>query len=298
MRSPSVKSLAAGICLFLSALLAAGPFSSPARAHTLKDEQLASVGVDERPGAQLPLDLPFTDQDGRQVRLGDYFTGGPVILTLNYYSCPTLCPVVFRNLAGTVTAIKGLSPAKEYRIVTVSIDPEESTARARAKAAESWRMLPQLSSPERNWPFLLGDQPALERLAKSVGVRYVRLGKNDFAHPSVILVVTPDGRVSRYLYGLEQRPVDLKLALIEAAGGRIGGSELVNRALLYCFHYDPAEKKYLLAARNIMTGGGIVTLFLVGVPLALFWRRERMRRREATTGSGSGAGGGSEKGNR
>lgn len=294
MRSPSIKSLTAGICLFLAALPGAGSFPSPARAHTLGDGLLPDVGVDERLGAQLPLDLVFTDQDGRQVRLGEYFSGGPVLLTLNYYSCPQLCPLIFRNLANTIAAIKGVAPGKEYRIVTVSIDQEEDLARARAKAGESWRMLPGLAAPERNWPFLLGGKAAIDRLAGSAGVRYARLGKNDFAHPSVILILTPEGRVARYLYGLEQQPVDLKLALIEAAGGRIGGAALLNRALLYCFHYDPVEKKYALAARNIMKGGGAVTLLLVGVPLAFFWRRERSRKREG----GGAAGGDPEKGSR
>lgn len=243
-------------------------------AHTLRDETLPNIGVDEKLNTEVPLDLSFTDQDGRQVRLRDYFSGGPVILTLNYYSCPTLCPIIFRNLSNTVSAIKGLSLSKDYRIVTVSIDPDETIARARAKADETWPMLPGIADPGKRWPFLLSNEATIASLAKTVGVRYVSLEKNNFAHPSVILILTPAGRVARYLYGIEQRPADLKLALLEAAGGKIGGSPFLNQVLLYCYHYDPVGMKYSLAAMNIMkiAGGGV--LLMLGILLFTLWRRE------------------------
>ena len=244
-------------------------------AHTLKDEALPNVGVDERLGAQIPLDLTFTDQDGKGVRLGDYLTGGPVILTLNYYSCPMLCPVMFRNLASEMSAIKGLSPEKDYRIVTVSIDPDETIARAKDKAAVTWRMLPQLHDPGKRWPFLMGAAGPIAELAKAAGVRYTRLGKNNFAHPSILVVLTPKGKVARYLYGIEQRPSDLKLALVEAAGGKIGGSRFLNQVLLYCFHYDPVGKKYAVTAINLMKMTGGAVLLMLCILLALLWRREK-----------------------
>lgn len=140
-----------------------------------------------------------------EVKLGDYFTGGPVILTLNYYSCPMLCPLIFRNLSNTIAAVKGLSPGKEYRIVTVSIDPDETTARARAKADETWRMLPGIAAPERNWPFLLDKAPAIERLAATVGLRYAQLGKNNFACHSLDGTV----KVGPTLMGLYGHKVEL-----------------------------------------------------------------------------------------
>ncbi|HTP64968.1 MAG TPA: SCO family protein [Geobacteraceae bacterium] len=244
-------------------------------AHTIRDEALPNVGVDEKLGSRVPSDLIFTDQDGRQVRLGDYLTGGPVVLTLNYFSCPTLCPLVFRNLANTTASIKGLSPDRDYRIVTVSIDPEETRERARAKAEETWRMLAGITGPDRRWPFLFDNGASGRRLAAAAGVRYTRLEKNNFAHPSVILILTPDGRVARYLYGIELRPTDLKLALTEAADGKIGGSPFLNQVILYCYHYDAAERRYALAAMNIMkiAGGGV--LLLLGGLLLLLWRRER-----------------------
>ncbi len=266
--------MAASILLTVLAV-ATALFPPRLRAHTAQDELLPDVGVDEKLGAQLPLDLAFSDQDGKPVRLGDYLTGGPAVLTLNYYSCPMLCPLIFRNLTNTVNAIQGLSLGKDFRIVTVSIDPEETTARARDKAQETWRMLPALADPQRRWPFLLGQAPEIDRLTKTVGVRYVRLEKNDFAHPSVLVVLTPQGKVARYLYGIEQRPADLKLALVEAAGGRIGGSAFLNQVLLYCYHYDPVGKKYALAAMNIMKIAGGAVLLLLGVLRLTLWRRER-----------------------
>lgn len=275
------------LVLFLSI---AAHLPSPLQAHTLQDEALPNVGVDEKLGTRLPLDLTFTDQDGRMVRLGDYFTGGPVVLTLNYYSCPTLCPLVFRNLSNTMSGIKGLTPAKDYRIVTISIDPDETQERAHAKAEETWRMLPGLADPGKRWPFLFDKGGASAALAQSAGVRYTRLGKNNFAHPSVMLVMTPAGKIARYLYGIELRPADLKLALMEAAGGKIGGSPFLNQVILYCYHYDPVGKKYGLAAVNIMKiAGGGMFLFL-GVMLIVLWRSEKFRK--------GGYGNGPEEGSR
>jgi protein SCO1 len=256
----------------------------PSRAHTEQDLSLPDIGVDEKPGAQLPLDLTFIDQDGKAVRLRDYFTGRPLILTLNYYSCPTLCPLDFRNLSHTISSIKGLSPGKDYAILTVSIDPEETLERAREKSQETWRMAPAVPSPARNWPFLLGGQGSIERLAKSAGFRYTRLGKGNFAHPSLFIIVTPSGKVARYLYGIELRPADLKLALMEAAGGKIGGSPFLNQVLLYCYHYDPVGKKYGLAAVNIMKITGVGLLLFMATLLVILWRADK-RKREWQGGS-------------
>jgi protein SCO1 len=268
--------------LFLSLLLLAVSLgwlfsATPSRAHTEQDELLPNIGVDEKLGAQLPLDLTFINQNGKTVRLGDYLTRRPVILSLNYYSCPTLCPLVFRNLSNTISSIKGLSPGKDYSIVTVSIDPDETVERARAKAQETWRMAPTVLSPAGNWPFLLGKQGNIERLANTVGFRYARLAQGNFAHPSIFIVITPSGKVARYLYGIEIPPSDLKLALMEAAEGKIGGSPFLNQVLLFCYHYDPVGKRYGLAAVNIMkiAGGGI--LLFLGVMFFVLWRGEKRR---------------------
>ncbi len=264
-------------------VLAAGAFAlafaaaaRPAAAHVREtpDEILKSIGVDEKLGAQVPLDLSFRDQEGRTARLRDFFAGGPVILTLNYFTCPMLCPITLRNLLGTANAVPGLSLSRDYRIVTASIDPDERPDAARARAGEIYGAMKGIADPGRRWPFLTGDETAIRALTAAVGFRYRKVGA-EFAHPDVAVVLTPDGRVSRYLYGIAQDPKDLKLALIEAAGGRIGESEVLNRALLYCFHYDPAGRKYALYARNIMKAGGVLTLVLLGTLYLALWRRRR-----------------------
>ena len=263
------------VLLFFAALALTALPASLARAHDPQDLVLEQVGVDEKLGATIPTDLAFLDQEGNSVRLSRYFTGGPVILTLNYYACPTLCPLVFRNLVATIEKMGDVALAKDFRIVTVSIDPNETKARAADKSSKTYAMLRNVQDPGKAWPFLMGSAEAIERLAQRVGVRYSRLGDHDFAHPNVVIIVTPDGRISRYLYGMEQSPQDLKLALIEASGGRVGSSRLLNKALLYCFHYDPVGKKYVLFASRLMTGAMVGILLLMLCLLAALWKREK-----------------------
>jgi protein SCO1 len=256
--------------LALSTLLA-----PPAGSHDPQDLVFEQVGVEERLGQLIPAELYFQDQAGRTVQLSSYFTGEPVILTLNYYACPTLCPLVFRNLAQTLGGLGKLSLGKDFRIVTVSINPDESPALAREKSAATYAMLAGASDTGSNWPFLRGTLPTISRLAQSVGVRYTRLKNGELAHPNVLVIVTPERRISRYLYGLEQRPQDLKLALIEATDGKIGPSRLINQALLYCFHYDPVGRKYVLFASRLMTVVMLGVLTLTTGLLLLLWKREK-----------------------
>jgi protein SCO1/2 len=263
----------------LPALLIAASLLIPVRAfaHTEADTLLPEVGVDEKLGGQVPLDLVFTDARGKTVRLGDCFAGGsPVLLTLNYFACPMLCPLTFRKLAGTIGAMGALSLERDYRVVTVSIDPEEIPDLARAKSGETHAMLPGKAALDDRWPFLMGNAPGIGALTKALGVRYTRLGKNNFAHPTVAIVLTPDGKVSRYFYDLDIRPQDLRLALIEAAGGRIG-NPVLNRVLLYCFHYDPVGRKYALIAMNVVKVAGGATALLLALLLLALWRRERVK---------------------
>ncbi len=247
-------------------------FSGAAHAADPQDDMLRRIGVDEKPGAQVPLDLPFTDASGRSVRLGDYLRDGPVLLTLNYYTCPMLCPLTFRGLATTMADVKDLSPSKDYRIVTVSIDPGEIPEIVRAKANESHALVPGLKDADSRWPFLYGGAESIRRVTEAVGYRYMRVG-TEFAHPSVQVVLSPGGKVSRYLYGFQIPPRDFKLALLEAAGGKIGASSAENVILLYCFHYDPVGKKYSLVAMNVMKLAGAVTAVLLAGLLAVLWVR-------------------------
>jgi protein SCO1 len=269
------RSRVAPAALLFVALLMAALVPILAGAHDPQDQVLEQVGVDERLGERIPGDLAFRDQTGEKVLLAGYFSGGPVILTLNYYACPTLCPLVFRNLADTARRLGGVTLSKDFRIVTVSINPDESPLLAREKSAATYAMLGRTANPGSRWPFLMGSGTSIERLARSVGVRYTRLGSNEFAHPNVLIIATPDGRISRYLYGLEQKPQDLKLALIEAANGKIGASTFMNRALLYCFHYDPVGKKYVLFASRLMTLAMLGVLLLTLGLLVTLWKREK-----------------------
>jgi protein SCO1/2 len=237
-----------------------------------QDAILLAVGVDERLGAKIPADLVFTQSTGKEVRLGDYLGAGPVILTLNYYTCPMLCPLTFRSLAASMDGVKGLSPSRDYRVVTVSINPEEIPEIAAAKARETHALVAGLDDADDRWPFLFGNADSVRRLTDAAGYRYRKVG-SDFAHPSVAIVLSPDGRVSRYLYGIEIPPRDLKLALIEAADGKIGASSAANALLMYCFQYDPVGRKYALYARNVMRAAGAATVLLLAALLVVLWRR-------------------------
>ncbi|MFA6148424.1 MAG: SCO family protein [bacterium] len=257
-------------CAFL--LLLAALVAADVLAADPQDAILREVGVDEKPGAAIPRDLPFTDASGKPVRLADYLGDGPVLLTLNYYTCPMLCPLTFRSLAATIAQVKGFSLERDYRVVTVSIDPDEIPEIARAKANETHAMLTGVRDADARWPFLYGSAGSIRRLAETVGYRYRKVGQ-EFAHPAVMIVLSPGGKVSRYLYGVEIDPRDLKLALIEASEGKIGASSAENALLMYCFRYDPVGKKYMLYARNIMKAVGAVTVILLAGLLTVLWRR-------------------------
>lgn len=270
------RRFAAPAALLLAVLLVAGfCFADPASAHERVDPQdkiLRSIGVDEHLGAQVPPDAVFRDPEGKTVRLGGYFGNGPILLTLNYYTCPMLCPLTLQNLLDTTREVEGINLGKEYRILTISIDPDDTMERASARAEEIHARMGGMPDPSSRWPFLVGDPGSIEAVTRAVGFRYRKVGA-EFAHPDVNVILTPEGKISRYLYGIEQDPATLKMALIEAAGGKIGKSEILNRVLLYCFQYDPVGRKYALYARNIMKAGGVLTLVLLGALYIVLWKR-------------------------
>ncbi len=262
------------IVLLAAAWTAAFSLPVPCFAHVEEtpDNILASIGVEEHLGGEVPSGLLFRDEEGKPVRLGDFYGKGPVVLTLNYFTCSMLCPITLRNLLETASGVSGISLARDYRILSVSFDPDERQADARARADEVHSMMKGIPDPASRWAFLTGGSGEIAALTSAVGFRYRKVGA-EFAHPDLVVVLTPAGRISRYLYGVKQSPADLKLALIEAAEGRIGDSAAMNRVLLYCFHYDPLERKYSLYARNIMKAGGVLTLALLGVIYLVLWRR-------------------------
>jgi len=257
-------------------LAAAAPGPPPDRSDPVPPI-LRQVAVDEHPDAPLPLDLPFTDESGRPVTLGGYLAPKrPLILTLNYYRCPMLCTL---ELNGLAEGLRGLdwSIGKEFDVVTVSIDPRETPALARAKKQSYLEGYGRLSA-ESGWHFLTGSAASIERLSRAVGFGATYDPETDqYAHPAVVFMITPEGRVSRYLYGVRFEPKTLTLGLTEASDGRIGSAW--DRFLLSCYHYDSRQGRYALAAMKLMRAGGLATVLIFGAVLSSLWLRERRRRR-------------------
>jgi protein SCO1/2 len=233
------------------------------------------IDVDELLGAELDLDLRFTNEQGESVRLGDYFDGErPVLITLNYYRCKTLCNLQLNSLTDTLSTFEW-APGDHYRIVTVSIDPRETAELARDKRAAH---LEALGRGDVDWNFLVGDALQVRMLAAQLGVGYAYDAEQDqYAHPAVLMFVSPEGKLARYLYGLTYTPGDIKFALMEAAEGRVGST--MDKLILSCFHYDATIGKYGPFAMGFMRLGGALMVVIVGIPLAFAWRRERHKRR-------------------
>lgn len=253
------------------AVLAVAP-ASLAQDNRLPAE-LEGVGVEEKLGQRINLDLQFTAENGYQKSLREYFHAGkPVVLNLVYYRCPMLCSLVLNAQTSAMREV-AWTAGKEFEVVTVSIDPEEMFNLAVAK--KKW-YLEQYGRPEAasGWHFLTDYQGNAKRLADQVGFQYRWDAKTEqWAHAAVVMVLTPDGRVSRYLYGLKYKPRDVRLALAEASEGKLG--TVGDKLLLFCFHYDPSAGSYVPFARNLMRAGGALTVFVLGIVLAVFWRRER-----------------------
>ncbi len=252
-----------------------------ARAQYADDpvEELEGVEVTEYPGAQVPLDLQFLDERGKTVRLSDYIDGSkPVILTLNYYACPMLCTL---QLNGLIEGLAGMewTPGQEFEMVTVSINPTETPRLATLKK-QSYIQEYGRPSAAPGWHFLTGKKAEIDALAEPIGYGYrYDPETNQYAHAAVTYVLTPDGRISRYLYGILYDPQTLRLSLVEAADGEIGTS--LDTMLLTCFHFDPDKGRYTLAAYNVMRAGAVVVMLGLGVSLGTYWSRERRRRRPA-----------------
>jgi protein SCO1/2 len=247
-----------------------------AQAHDAPSGLLGNVGIEQRLNEQVSLDLMFQDEAGRAVRLGDYFDGKPVILALAYYKCSMLCPL---RLDGLVSSLRALpfNVGAQFTVITVSIDPRETAPLA---AAQKKMLLRNYARPgaDQGWHFLTGDEAAITRLADAVGFRYTYdAGRDEYAHASGITVLTPQGRVSSYLYGIELPPKDLRLALVEASANRIGS--LVDQVLLLCYHYDPATGRYSAMAMNVVRLGGVLTVLALGAFVGTMWRRDFRRER-------------------
>ncbi|HKV09449.1 MAG TPA: SCO family protein [Thermoanaerobaculia bacterium] len=262
------------LCITLAALLVsrAATADAPVPAGAMPGP-LQEVGYDQRLGEQLPLDLPFRDEAGRPVKLGDFFGHRPVVMIFAYYHCPMLCDLVIQGATGSLKALT-FDAGKDFDVVVVSIDPHETPEQAkeakRAALAHYGR-----TGTAAGWHFLTGGQQPILELTQTAGFRYVYdKERNEFAHAAGVMIATPDGRISRYLYGIEYAPRDVRLALVESSAGRIGS--LADQVLLYCFHYDPVYGKYSAMTMNILRLSAVVTVLGLGLLIVLLKRRERV----------------------
>ena len=236
------------------------------------DPNLKGIDVIEHTGETIPLDLNFTNSDGKSVVLGDFFwEGKPVLLTLAYYECPMLCTFVLNGLSKGLADLE-LTPGEDFQVITISIDPKETADLAALKKKNQTGAVGK-AFPEDGWVFLVGPGENSRKLADALGFQYYYDEERDeYAHPAVSFVLSDKGMITRYLYGIEFREKDLRLALLEASEGKIG--DAFDRILLYCYHYDPDAGGYVIFAGNVMRIGGVITLILLISLLGIFWRRE------------------------
>ncbi|MGC1686748.1 MAG: SCO family protein [Candidatus Acidiferrales bacterium] len=249
-----------------------GSDSAPVQSAGVRPELLRDVALDQKLNDSIPLDLTFRDEKGRTVGLRSFFGQKPVILTLVYYQCPMLCTQVLNSLAHSLKEVP-LELGKDFQVVTVSIDPAENTVMAETKRQLYVGMYAR-PGVEQGWHFLTGDAPQIKALAAVVGFHFAYDSTTkQFAHPSGIMVLTPDGRLARYFYGIKYPPRDLRFGLEEASAGKIGSP--VDQILLYCYHYDPATGKYGILISRVLQIAGLVTMLALALLIAILLRRER-----------------------
>jgi len=256
--------------LALSALAAV-----PANAQEITTPAiLKKVGIAQNLGAQIPADLEFRDESGKTVRLGDFFGKKPVVLSLVYFDCPALCTEVLNGELRTLRTIS-LDLGKDFEAVTVSFEPKDTPALAKAKRDV---YLGQYNRPDsaEHWHFLTGSQPSIDALTNAVGFQYAYDSAiRQYAHAAAIVVLTPEGRIDRYFYGVNYPARDVRLGLVEASQGKIG--TLTDHAMLYCYQYDPMTGKYGVVVTNVLRGAGVLTVLLLGLFMTVMFLRERRR---------------------
>jgi protein SCO1/2 len=256
---------------------------APAQASAMRDPNakpaplpaaLAGVGIDQKLNAQIPLELHFRDEFNQSVPLSRYFHGKPVLLALVYYRCPMLCTQILNGLESSLKAVS-LNPGQDFEVVSVSFDPKDTAETAAGKRKS---VLQRYGRPgtANGWHFLIGDDPEIRALTDAAGFhfRYDPV-TGQFAHASAIMILTPEGRLSRYFYGVEYAPRDVRLGLVEASASKIGSP--VDQILLFCFHYDPATGKYGAMAMNMVRVAGALFVLLGGGVLLIVFRRDVRR---------------------
>ena len=235
---------------------------------------LKKVGIDQKLNGDVPLDAVFKDEQGREVRLGQFFKGKPVVIAPVYYTCPMLCNQVMNGMLGSFRQIS-FNLGEQFEVVTVSFDPKD-TPEIAAKKKETYVKAYNRAGGEAGWHFLTGDETNIKRLTDAVGFRYMWDEQTkQYAHASGIMIATPEGKLARYFYGIEYAPKDMRLALVEASANKIGTP--VDALLLYCYHYDPSTGKYGVVIMNVIRIAGIVTLILMA---ALFFLLRKIAKRK------------------
>lgn len=273
LRHALLASLAAAAVASLSLApgAAAQLASDPMQSAGVRPELLKQVGIEQKLNQLIPLNLTFRDENGAPVQLAQFFGQKPVILTLVYYNCPMLCTQV---LNGVESGLKELQTdiGKQFEVVTVSIDPTESHVLAKVKQ-EMYVGMYGRPGAAQGWHFLTGDEPQIKQLADAVGFRYAYdPDTKQFAHASAIMLLTPEGKISRYFYGIQYPSRDLRLGLVEASEGKIGTP--VDQVLLFCYHYDPATGKYGLLISHVIQAGGALTVLVLGIAMLILFRGE------------------------
>jgi protein SCO1/2 len=246
-----------------------------AQAQTANLNPFTNVGLDQRLNEQVPLDLSLRDETGKLVQLRDYFGERPVILALVYYDCPMLCTLVLNGLLRSLRTLS-FTVGNEFNVVTVSFNPRETPTLAAAKK-ETYLQGYARPGAEAGWHFLTGEEDAIQQLTRAVGFRYVYdPTANQYAHASGIIVLTPQGKIARYFYGIEYAPRDLRFGLVEASANTIGSP--VDQVLLLCYHYDPATGKYGVLITNVIRLAGIATVLGLGSFMVVMFRRDRRQK--------------------
>jgi protein SCO1 len=271
LRGGVTGSLPAIALLALASLMlapnAGAQLSGPVQDIGVRPDLLKNVGIDQKLNDAVPLDLTFRDETGQTVALRQYFGEKPVVLSLVYYNCPMLCTQVLNGLTRSLKTVS-MDMGKQYEVISVSIDPSERPVLAEAKHAMYTGIYGRPGAAE-GWHFLTGDEPQIKQLASAVGFRYAYdLESKQFAHASGIVILTPQGKISRYFYGIEYPERDMRLGLVEASNGKIG--TLADEILLFCYHYDPITGKYgLLISRIIKLAGALTVLAIAALVLVL-----------------------------
>jgi len=258
------------LLLAVSALgqaMTGGILSPPAN---VRPPGLKNVGIQQNLNQPIPPDLMFVDDLGRNVRLGDYFGKRPIILNLVYYNCPMLCGEVLSGLEHSLRMMK-LDVGKDFDVITASFDPSETPEMAAKKKSEFVRRYNRAGA-EQGWHFLAGKPDAVNALTKAAGFQYQYDEKTrQFAHAAAIMVLTPEGKIAQYYYGVEYPPKDLRLGLVEAGAGKIGN--VVDQLLLYCYHYDPEQGKYSATIMRVLRLAGVATMLFLGTFIFVMIRR-------------------------